>query len=90
VALLTDPRGGVVERDGAPRPVLLELPRRRAQDHARLVADPDEHVAGLGRAVHEVPLPERSLLAFDDQEPLAREHEEVLLLRLPVVGRAPP
>ena len=33
----------------------------------------------------EVPLPERPLLALDDQEGLAREHEKVLLVRLPVV-----
>ena len=37
------------------------------------------------RAVHEVPLPQRPLLALDDQQRLAREHEEVLLVGLPVV-----
>jgi hypothetical protein len=34
---------------------------------------------------HEIPLPERPLLALDDQEPLAGDHEEVLLICLPVV-----
>jgi hypothetical protein len=30
-------------------------------------------------------LPERPLLSFDDEQRLAREHEEVLLLGLPVI-----
>ena len=33
----------------------------------------------------EVPLAQRPFLAFDDQECLAGEHEEVLLVGLPVV-----
>jgi hypothetical protein len=37
--------------------------------------------------VHEVPLSERALLALDDQQRLPREHEEVLLIGLPVVHR---
>jgi hypothetical protein len=37
--------------------------------------------------VHEVPGPERALLALDDQQGLARQHEEVLLVDLPVVHR---
>jgi hypothetical protein len=48
---------------------------------------PFHHVLRLRRAVDEVPLPERALLALDDQEGLAREHEEGLCLRLPVVHR---
>src|SRR3712207_8783479 len=39
----------------------------------------------LRRAVDEVPRSQRALLALDDQERLAGEHEEVLLLGLPVV-----
>ena len=41
----------------------------------------------FGRAVHEVPSPERALLALDDQQRLAGHDEEVLLIRLPVVHR---
>ena len=37
--------------------------------------------------MHEVPLPQRTLLALDDQQRLAGEHEEVLLVGLPVVHR---
>src|SRR5436190_7715331 len=40
----------------------------------------------LRRTVHEIPLPERPLLAFDDQDSLTGEDEEVLLFGLPVVG----
>jgi hypothetical protein len=38
-----------------------------------------------GGAVHEVPLPQLPFLSLDDQQRLAREHEEVLLIGLPVV-----
>src|SRR5437868_9385288 len=38
-----------------------------------------------GRAVHEVPLAQRSLFSFDDQQRLAGEHEEILLIVLAVV-----
>src|SRR6478736_5973006 len=37
------------------------------------------------RTVHEVPLPKRPLLALDDEERFARQHEETLLVGLPVV-----
>jgi hypothetical protein len=37
--------------------------------------------------VHEIPSPQRALLALHDQQRLAGEHEEVLLIRLPVVHR---
>ena len=37
--------------------------------------------------MHEVPPAERTLLALDDGECLASEHEEVLLVVLPVVHR---
>jgi hypothetical protein len=35
--------------------------------------------------VHEVPLAQRPLLALDDQERLAAEHQEVLGVGLPVI-----
>ena len=41
---------------------------------------------GVGRAVHEVPLPQRALLTFDDQERIAGD-DEVLLVGLPVIHR---
>ncbi len=45
----------------------------------------DDHVVRTGGAVDEIPLPQRPFLAFDDQERLACEHEEILLIGLPVV-----
>ena len=40
---------------------------------------------GPGRAVEEVPRPQEPLLPFDEQPALARQNEEILLLRLSVV-----
>ena len=60
---------------------------RRRRGRAGPVAGADEHVLRPGGAVHEVPLPQRALLALDDEQRLAREHEEVLLIGLPVVHR---
>ena len=55
-------------------------------DHdARAAAGADDHVLRVRRAVHEVPRAQRPLLAFDDQDRLARDDEEVLLVGLPVV-----
>src|SRR3954451_20571039 len=71
----------------APWAVLLELSRRRREDDARAVAGSDEHVPRLRRAMDEVPLSQRALLPLDDREPLAVQHEEVLLLGFPVVHR---
>ena len=79
-------RGGLVDAGEAPRAVLLELPRARTQEHARPVPGAHEGVLRLGRAVDEVPLLQRALLPLDDQQCLAGEDEEVLLLRLPAVG----
>ena len=45
----------------------------------------DDHVIGAGRAVDKVPLPQRPLLALDEEQRLARENEEVLLVGFPVV-----
>ena len=61
------------------------LSRADGQDGARDVSGPDDHVLGLGGAVHEVPLPQRPLLAFDDEQSLAGEDEEVFLIGFPVV-----
>src|SRR4051794_23609424 len=42
---------------------------------------------GAGRAVDEIPPVKPPLLTFDDRDAFAAEHEEVLLLGLPVVRR---
>src|SRR5881275_862952 len=55
------------------------------EDHARPVAGAHEDVLGPGRAVEEVPRPQEPLLPFDEQPALARQNEEILLLRLSVV-----
>jgi hypothetical protein len=61
-------------------------PRADHQHGAGTVAGADEHVLGAGRAVQEVPLPKRPLLAVEDDDALTVEHEEVLLHRLRVVA----
>ena len=58
------------------------------EDHARAVARADEDVLGPARAMHEVPRLQPPLLALDEQQALAREHEEVLLVVLAVVHAA--
>ena len=59
--------------------------RADGEDRARPVAGADEHVLGPVRAMDEVPLAQRSLLALDQQQALTRQDEEVLLLVLAVV-----
>ena len=49
---------------------------------------PDEDVTSAGRTVDEVPGAQVPFLLLDDEEALAGEHEEVLLLRLGVVEAA--
>ncbi len=61
------------------------LPRADSENAAGTIAGPDDHVIRLRRAVHEVPLPQRPLLAFDEQKRFAVEDEEVLLVSFPVV-----
>jgi len=54
---------------------------------ARTVARPNDHVAGPGWAVNEVPRPQGALNALDDQQARVGEHQEVLLVSLPVIHR---
>src|SRR5918999_1265423 len=88
--LLLDP-GAVAERDLVHRvraavDVLLDVLAGAGGEHdAGAVPGPEDDVLRLGRAVDVVPLPQRPLLALDDQERLARQHEEALLVCLPVV-----
>lgn len=49
------------------------------------VTGADDDVLRAGRAVDEVPLPQRPFLTLDDEQCLAGEHDEVLLILLPVV-----
>jgi hypothetical protein len=48
----------------------------------------DEDVLGAGRAVDEVPGLQSALLALDEEQALAGQHEKVLLVRLGVVEPA--
>ena len=52
------------------------------QDRARLVAGADEDVLRSRRAMDEVPRPQPPLLTLDEQQALAGENEEVLLLSI--------
>ena len=91
VARLLVDTGAVATRDlvhrvGAAVAVLIDvLAGADRQDGAGALAGSEDDVPGLRGAVHEVPLPQRSLLALDDEERLTGEHEEVLLVGLPMV-----
>jgi hypothetical protein len=61
------------------------LTRADCKDNAGRVSAPDDYVLRLGRAVHEIPLLQRPLLALDDQQRLAGEDEKVFLVGFPVV-----
>src|SRR4051794_22620585 len=58
------------------------------EDHARVAPGADEPVLGVRRAVHEVPGLQPPLLAFDEEDALAGEDEEVLLVGLAMVTAA--
>ena len=64
------------------------LARADGKDGAHCVSGADNHVPCLGGAVHEVPLPQWPLLALDDEQGLAGEHEKILLIGFPVVQRS--
>ena len=49
------------------------------QDRAWLAAGADEHVVSRGWAVEIVPLPQLSLLFFNDQRARSRQYEEAFL-----------
>src|SRR5439155_1615117 len=74
-----------VDRVAAPTVALLVLACADRNDDARPVAGADDDVVHLRRAVDEVPLPERPLLALGDENSLTLDDEEVLLIVLPVV-----
>src|SRR5688572_16523634 len=79
------PESHLVDRVPAPVRVVLVLARADRDHDARPEARADDRVLRPRRAVEEVPLPQRALLAFDDQERLAGDDQEVLLVELPVV-----
>ena len=62
--------------------------RASSDQYTRALPGTDEHVLGPGRAVHEVPCVQPSLLALHDQQALARQDEEILLCFLAVVHAA--
>ncbi len=72
--------------DRKPQPASLAA-GTDAEHEAGALAGSDEDVLGPGRAVHEVPGAEPPLLALDEEQALAREHEEPLLRVLSVVER---
>ena len=81
---------GAVPRRGLAHRITQRLdlgPRPEHEDRARPLTGADQHVRGAGGAVEVVPLLERPLLVLDDQQALAREHEEALLRVLGVIER---
>ena len=54
-------------------------PGARRQHERRPRARSDDHVLGAGRAVEEVPLPERAFFPVDEQQAFAGKDEEILL-----------
>jgi hypothetical protein len=64
---------------------MVFTPITGCEDDARAVACAHEGVRRARRAVHEVPGAKTPLLALDDQDALAHEHEKVLLNVLSVV-----
>src|SRR4051794_7518063 len=78
----------VFERQLVPRvdDRVLSRPRAGHEDRARPLAGSDERVLRPGRAVHEVPRFQVPVLALDQEQALAVEDEEVLLVRLAVVA----
>jgi dihydrofolate reductase len=81
------PERGVVYRVAAPTRTVLILARTDCEHDAESASGTDEDVVRIRRAVDEIPLAKRTLFTLDDQKSLARNHEEVLLVGLPVVHR---
>jgi hypothetical protein len=61
--------------------------RADSDDDARRLSGSNDCVLCPGWTVDEVPLAERPFLSFHDEQGLARDHEEVLLIGLPVIHR---
>ena len=70
-----------------PIPRRPDTTRTDREDDAGPVAAADDDVLRPGRAVDEVPLPQRALFALDEQECLAGKDEKVFLVSFPVVDR---
>src|SRR3954471_4766536 len=87
--LLFDPgpvaKGDLIHGVRAPVGASHVLARADRQDRARGVSGSGDHEPRLGGAMQEVPLPQGPLLALNDQERLAGENEEALLIGFPVV-----
>ena len=77
----------LVDGVATPARAVLMLARADGDDDAPVLARAEDRVLRVGRAMDEVPLPQRPLLAFHDEKRLALDDEEVLLVGLPVVHR---
>src|SRR5207247_9622046 len=87
-------RVGRLRFDGAtvaPRGLELRIddiparPRADRDRDTRLLTGRDHHVVGVGRAVEVVPRLHEPLLALDEEDALACDDQETLLIRLAVV-----
>lgn len=76
---------GLIDGVAAPSSARLMLARADRENGAGRVSGADDDVLGLGGAVDEVPLAQGPLLALDDQQRRAGQHEKVLLVGLPVI-----
>jgi hypothetical protein len=65
----------------------LTLSCADGKDDARAVSGADDRVPSLGRTAHEVLLPERPLLALDDEQPPRLRARGSFLVGFPVVHR---
>ncbi len=81
----TVPQRRFVDRITSPARACLVLTRADGQNHAGRVSGADDDVLCPGRAMKEIPLSQRPLLALDDEKRLAGQHEKVLLVGFPVV-----
>jgi hypothetical protein len=80
-------RANLVHGIAAPVGVPRAGARAHREDEARAVARSENRVLRIWRTVDEVPLPQWALLSLDEEQRFARENQEVLLGRLPVVHR---
>src|SRR6186997_1484331 len=78
---------GFVHGVGAPVRACRAAAEADGEHDARTLPRADDRVVDALRAMEEVPLAKRALLALDDGQRLAGEHEEILLVVLVVVHR---
>ena len=76
---------GLIDRVATPAGARLVLARTHGEDAGRPGSSAHDYVLRPGRAVDEIPLPQGSLIALDDQQRVAEEDEKILLIGFPVV-----